>query len=140
MGSGMKRKRKGNLLDFMSIAITILAMSIMVMAYLECTNLLMKKLEISQISRSYILKMETEGYLSTSNKVNLLKELQDVGLSEIDLSGTTMQPVSYGEAIYLQVKGKISGRIMGTVDEIWEEGFLPMQFVVEEQKMSTAKN
>lgn len=136
----MTRKGKGNVLDFLSIMITILAMSIMVMAYLECTDLMLKKLEIGQISRKYILKMETEGYLKEPDRVSLLKELKNVGMSGIDLAGTTLQPVTYGDAIYLKIQGNISGRVIGTSDEIWRSGFEGAVFYVEEEKMSTAKN
>lgn len=134
------KKSKGNVLDFLTIIITILAMSIIVMAYLECTSLMMKKLEVSQISRKYILKMETEGYLSAQNKTNLLKELQDMGVSGIDISGTTLQPVTYGDAIYLKIRGTINGRVIGTLNEMWSDGFISKQFTVEELRMSTAKN
>lgn len=136
----MTGKSRGNVLDFLSIMITILAMSIMVMAYLECTDLMMKKLEIGQISRKYILKMETEGYLKEPDKASLLKELKDVGMSGIDLSGTTLQPVTYGEAIYLKIQGNIAGKVIGASDEMWRSGFGSAVFRVEEKKMSTAKN
>ncbi len=136
----MVGKSKGNVLDFLSIMITILAMSIMVMAYLECTDLMLKKLEIGQISRKYILKMETEGYLKESDKVSLLRELKEAGMSGIDLSGTTLQPVTYGDAIYLKIQGDIAGKVIETSDEMWRSGFGSAVFRVEEEKMSTAKN
>lgn len=136
----MCRKSKGNVLDFVTILITILAMSIIVMAYLECTNLLMKKLEVSQICRKYILKMETEGYLAEQTKEAMLKELQEAGVSGVDISGTTLHPVSYGDAVFLKIRGTIEGRIVGTTDELWKNGFISTVFTVEEEKMSTAKN
>lgn len=136
----MRRKSKGNILDFVSIMITILAMSILVMAYLECTNLLMKKMEIGQISRKYILKMETDGYLTEQLKGEMLQELSGAGLRGIDLSGTTLQPVTYGDAVFLKIKGSVTGRILGDVNEIWSSGFKEGLFTVEEERMSTAKN
>lgn len=136
----MKRKSKGNILDFVSIMITILAMSVMVMAYLECTNLLMKKMEVGQISRKYILKMETDGYLTEQSKGEMLQELTAVGLRGIDLSGTTLLPVSYGDAVFLKIKGSVTGRVLGDANEIWSSGFKEGVFTVEEERMSTAKN
>lgn len=136
----MKSKSKGNILDFVSIMITILAMSIMVMAYLECTNLLMKKMEIGQISRKYILKMETDGYLTEQLKGEMLQELYRAGLRGIDLSGTTLHPVTYGDAVFLKIKGSVAGRILGNVNEMWNSGFKEGLFTVEEERMSTAKN
>lgn len=126
-------------MDLVTIGITVLAMSVVVMVYLECSGLMMKKLEVSQISRKYILKMETEGYLSQENKNNLLGELQAAGVSEPDLTGTTLQPVAYGDTILLKIKGKVVTRTIGG-EEIWNEGFKRSQIPVEEIRMSTAKN
>lgn len=136
----MGRKSKANVMDMVTIGITILAMSIVVTAYLECTNLMLKKLEISQLSRQYILKMETEGYLNESSKQSLLQELQALGVQNIDLSGTTLQPVSYGETILLKIKGTVSVRTIGEGEEMWNGGFLEGSTSVEETRMSTAKN
>lgn len=136
----MVNKSKGNILDFLSILLMILAMSVVVTAYLECTNLMLKKLEIGQISRKYILKMESDGYLKEPEKENLLQELKSAGVSGIDISGTTLQPVTYGEAIYLRIEGNIEGRVLKTSEEMWKEGFVNGIFHVEEERMSTAKN
>ncbi len=133
-------KKRGNVLDFLTILITILAMSVLISAFLECTNLMIRKLEISQISRKYILKMETEGYLTEAAKGELLRELEKAGLRQIDISGTTLHPVAYGEPIYLKIKGNIQGRLVETEDEIWNKGFVSTIFRVEEEKVSTAKN
>lgn len=136
----MAGKSKGNILDFLSILLMILAMSIVVTAYLECTNLMMKKLEIGQISRKYILKMESEGYLKESEKERLLQELKNVGMSGISIVGTTLQPVPYGEAVYLKIEGTVEGRVLKASEEMWKEGFVNDIFHVEEERMSTAKN
>lgn len=126
-------------MDLVTIGITVLAMSIVVMVYLECSGLMMKKLEVSQVSRKYILKMETEGYLSGENKNNLLQELRAMGVLEPDLTGTTLQPVAYGDTILLKIKGKIVTRTIKE-EELWNGGFGSSQISVEEVRMSTAKN
>ena len=134
------KKEQGNVLDFLTILLTIIAMSVLVTVYLECTNLMMKKLEVGQISRKYILKMETEGYLTESAKNSLLAELQQAGVRSVDISGTTMLPVVYGDTIVLKIRGSIEGRVVGTGDDLWKKGFVSDIFAVEEEKMSTAKN
>lgn len=136
----MTGKSKGSILDFLSILLMILGMSIVVMAYLECTNLMMKKLEIGQISRKYILKMESDGYLKEPEKESLLQELKNAGMSGIDISGTTLQPVAYGEEVYLKIEGTVEGKVLKTSEEMWREGFEKGIFHVEEERMSTAKN
>ncbi len=127
-------------MDFLTILITITAMSFLVTVYLECTNLMIRKVEIGQISRKYILKMETDGYLTEPTKNELVRELREAGLQQIDISGTTLHPVSYGDAIYLKVKGNIQGRLVEVGDEMWDKGFVSALFKVEEEKVSTAKN
>lgn len=134
------KKNQGNIMDFLTILITITAMSFLVTVYLECTNLMIRKVEIGQISRKYILKMETDGYLTEPTKNELVRELREAGLQQIDISGTTLHPVSYGDAIYLKVKGNIQGRLVEVGDEMWDKGFVSALFKVEEEKVSTAKN
>lgn len=136
----MGKKSEGNVMNLVTIGITILAMSIVVSAYLECTGLMLKKLEISQISRKYILVMETEGYLSEQHKQMLIQELQALEVQNIDLSGTTLQPVSYGETILLKIKGTISAKVLKDSEELWEGGFGTRNAIVEEYRSSTAKN
>lgn len=127
-------------MDLLTILLTIAAMSILVAAFLECTNLLIKKQEVGQISRKYILKMETDGYLTEGTKNALLQELQQAGVCSVDISGTTLAPVTYGDAIVLKIQGTIEGRIMESGNELWSKGFVAKTFKVEEERMSTAKN
>lgn len=136
----MGRKSKGNVMDLVTIGITILAMSIVVMAYLECSGLMMKKMEISQVSRKYILKMETLGYLNEQNKQAMIAELTNLGMQGIDISGSTLQQVPYGETIVLRIVGTIGGRTIEDTKGVWDVGFVSKQFQVEELRASTAKN
>lgn len=133
-------KRQGNIMDFLTVLLTIVAMSILVTVYLECTGLLLKKQEVGQISRKYILKMETEGYLTEATRNALLQELQQAGVRSVDISGTTLAPVMYGDTIILKIRGTLEGRIVETGDEMWTRGFTAQAFTVEEERMSTAKN
>lgn len=136
----MGRKSKGNVMDLVTIGITILAMSIVVMAYLECSGLMMKKLEISQVSRRYILKMETLGYLNEQDRQEMIAELTNLGMQGIDISGSTLQQVQYGDTIVLRIKGTIGARTIENAKGVWDAGFVAKQFMVEEFRASTAKN
>lgn len=126
-------------MDLVTIGMTILAMSIVVMVYLECTQLVMMKLKVSQLSRRYILKMETQGYLPADQVIGLLQELQEMGVTGIDITGTTLQPVAYGDAIYLKIKGSITGKMLEKKGDIWNGGFQTGKYTVEEFRVSTAK-
>ena len=126
-------------MDFMTIGITILAMAIVWMAYLGMAELLMTKIEVSQVARKYLLRMETVGYLEEADRTELVKELSQLGVSKVNLSGTTMQPVPYGEPIYLKVHGTMQGMALEE-ERIWSDGFSRKDYTVGRELVSTAKN
>lgn len=126
-------------MDMVTIGITILAMTIVVMVYLECTELMLKKLDVSQVSRKYILKMETEGYLSQENKAQMLIELEELGLQNVDVSGTTLYPVDYGDTITLKIKGGFKRNLLAREEDLWDGGFGIHWVPLDEVRMSTAK-
>ncbi len=117
------RKQRGSVGDILAAAVCILAMSVVLFAFLDCVGLIHQKLEVSQLARKYILKMETMGCLTASEKIKLDSELAEMGVTEIDLSGTTLDMTGYGESITLHIQGKLKG----------EYGF-------EEKRVSTAKH
>lgn len=126
-------------MDFTTIGITILAMAIVWMAHLGMAELVLTKIEVSQVARKYMLRMETIGYLTGEEKANLTEELSRLGMEKINFTGTTMQPVGYGEDIYLCLKGTVQG-ISLDKERIWKSGFTKEEFVVARELMSTAKN
>lgn len=136
----MRGKREGSVLDFLSVCICILAMSIVVTAYFYCSDLLLRKGQISQVVRCYILKMETVGCLTEEDKNRMLAELQDIGLQGIDLAGSTTTPVEYGDSVILHIQGKLKGRIWGDEHDLFRSIFTVREMPVEEMRMSTAKH
>lgn len=136
----MARKREGSTLDFLSVCICILAMSIVVTAYFYCSDLLLRKGQVSQVARCYILKMETMGCLTEGDKNRMLAELQNIGLQGIDLTGSTMNPVEYGDSVILHIRGKIRGKMWGENHDLFQSIFTVREVPVEEMRMSTAKH
>ena len=51
------KKEKGNILDFVTVGITLLAIAILAMAVFHSMSLMQRKLQISQVARRYILAM-----------------------------------------------------------------------------------
>lgn len=135
----MKKKSPANVMNLVTIGMAILAVSIVVMVYLQCTELMLLKLEVSQVSRKYILKMETEGYLTYENQNQLLLELKALGIKNIELSGTTLYPVAYGDTIVLRIKGNIPANMIKQ-DEVWNGKTEVRLLELEEKRVSTAKN
>ena len=63
--------------------------------------------QINQIARAYMLEMETSGYLSNSGMNSLKIALEQEGLTDVKLEGTTTLPVGYGERVQLIVEGNM---------------------------------
>ena len=140
MDRKMTGKNSGNIMDFLSVGIALLAITIIVMASFYSMGLMLRKLEISQVARKYILVMETRGYMTEEVRQQLLEELQGIGLAQIDLSGTTSQPVPYGDTIMLKIRGRVNGNVLEMEENMWSAGFRTQNYYVEEIRMSTAKN
>ncbi len=135
----MRGKREGSVLDFLPVCICILAMSIVVTAYFYCSELLLKKGQISQVARCYILKMETVGYLTEGDRSRMLEELHTIGLGGIDLTGSTVNPVEYGDSVILHIRGNLQGKFWGGEHDLFHSVFMAREVPVEETRLSTAK-
>lgn len=107
----------------MATGVFVLAMTVLMLAFLDDIRLIRQQSEVTQIARKYILKMETEGGLSGTDRSSLVNELKEQGLTEINLSGTTFSSAAYGQTIVLQIRGKLGD-----------------QYEITEKRVSTAKN
>ncbi|MCM1185187.1 MAG: hypothetical protein NC251_07130 [Lachnoclostridium sp.] len=116
-------KSRGNIGDILSMGFCILAMTIVMGAYLDNVEVIWQKSHIGQIARNYILKMETEGGMTPEDEIMLIQELDALGITDIDLSGTTFGETKYGERVSLNIRGKLKGG-----------------YEFEESRVSTAKN
>ena len=116
-------KSEGNIGNILTTGLCILAMTVVVLSYMESVELIRQKTETGQLARKYILRMETVGYLTGEDRTVLTGELMDMGITDIDYSGTTMGEVGFGSPITLHISGKLKG----------EYGFV-------EHRVSTAKN
>ena len=116
------KTEKGNIGDLMSAGICMLLLTVLLVAYMDSVRLADEKMEINQIARKYILRMETVGMLTESDRLLLCRELEAAGASDISLEGTTLERAGYGEEVLLKIKGK-----------------LRKVYDFEEKRMSTAK-
>ncbi len=104
------KKEAGSIGEFMAAGISLLALTAILAAYLNSVQIINEKSEIDQIARKYILRMETVGTLTGADQILLVRELEEAGASEISLEGTTFERAGYGEAIVLEIRGKLRGR------------------------------
>lgn len=125
-------------MDLVVGMITVLAIVVIVTVSFSYTELMLKKMEISQVARQYILLMETKGYMDNIAEQQLYKDLQKIGLENIELTGTTKQSVQYGDMIMLCISGELRGNTLE--NDFWSNGFMEKRYHVEEKRVSTAKN
>nr|WP_318685791.1 hypothetical protein [uncultured Acetatifactor sp.] len=116
-------REKGNIVNLIAAGICVIAMTAVMAVYLECIFLVRQKSQVSQLARKYILKMETTGCLTANDRTELVLELERLGVTQVDLTGTTMDAANYSEPISLEISGKIKG-----------------EFPFEEKRVSTSKN
>ena len=116
-------KQKGSIADIMSTCICVLAMSVLLLFFLQWVEVIQQKQAVSQLARKYILRMETTGCLGATDRTLLETELLSSGVTETCLEGTSMNMVGYGEPITLLIRGRLKGG-----------------FAFEEKRVSTAKN
>jgi len=116
-------QERGNVGSFMATTLCLLAMTVVMLFYMDNVQLIQQKTDVSQLARKYILRMETVGYLTSADRSMLTGELQAIGVTGVSYEGTTEETVGYGEPICLQIKGKLRG-----------------QYEFTEKRVSTAKN
>lgn len=122
-GNRLKKREQGSIGDLLGAGLCILAMLTIMMSFLNNMELIQKKAQTAQIARKYMLRMETCGYLEPEKEHDLTKELEQLGITNLSLEGTTKQAVTYGDIITLKIVGKLKGG-----------------YDIVEEKVSTAKN
>ena len=115
-------KNDGSVGDVMPMCIFVICIAFVMISFADCVRLINVKSSVSQISRQYILKMETYGYLTDGDRDGLVDSLAETGLRNISLAGTDMSEVGYGNEIKLYISGST------------EEGY-----EIREYRTSTAK-
>lgn len=106
----MKRRQfkvRGSIINVFSGILVIIAAATLAVAWMYMAQLADYKTDIKQIARGYGLKMETIGYLTPELKALLIRDLQEYGMENIDLTGTSFAPVGYGQDIVLAISGKL---------------------------------
>ena len=134
------KKDQGNMMSIFPAIFTIIAVAVMLVFYVGWMANVTKKDEVRQIGREYILAMEAEGRLTSTMETSLRTELTSKGLRNIDLSGTTMTDVGYGNEIFLCIKGDLEIDTYSTAANSFQllqnTGSIPIEFTLE----STAKH
>lgn len=78
----------------------IFTLVVLITSFSEFSNVKQRQ-ALYMTTREYLLKMETKGYLTVADRTDLIYDLGTEGLTEVDLTGTTLSQVPYGSTICL---------------------------------------
>lgn len=134
----LKKKKEASIMENMIVMLlnTIVVCAFLVIIFGAFAGI-SDKWGMRQVAREYTLIMETEGYLSSADQANLIRELESYGLYNISLSGTTTGEVDYGERIYLNITGTYDDNILAFASGISKVTEHPSQITIKRQ--TTAK-
>ena len=102
---GTLKKSRGSIGDVMPMGLFVICMAVVFVSFADCVRVVNVKSSVSQISKRYILRMETVGYLDQADRDTLLNELRSAGLCEISLGNTDTAEVGYGNPVKLEIRG-----------------------------------
>lgn len=99
-------KKQGSVGIAIMSLIAILSISVVFVFFISNIVPIKKSTDAEAIARKYMLKMEQNGYLAPDNKTAMISDFNDIGINNIDISGTTLNQVNYGEDVYLHINYK----------------------------------
>lgn len=132
------KKKKGSVAKFGIPLFTMIAIFSIIVMFITYLNDLDKKDSVSIIAREYLLKMETVGYLNSTDEAELYKDLEELGVKNISIQGTTRSKVGYGKKITLSIKGEMEITNY-TIENMFKITNTPKVIPINELKSSTAK-
>ena len=134
----LKKKKEASIVENMLVMLLeLVVVSAFLVIIFGAFSGISDKWGMRQVAREYMLLMETEGYLSSSDRVALIEELEEYGLYNISLSGTTTSRQEYGSRIYLCITGTYDDNILAYAGGLSKVTENPVTITI--NKQSTAK-
>ena len=81
------KKDQGNLMNLFAPVLTIMALAVILVFFSGWMANISARDNVYQLSRRYILQMETEGCLNSTLEGRLRSDLADAGMRNISLAG-----------------------------------------------------
>lgn len=100
------KKKDGSADTVIMSLMAILVISFVAVYFISNVVPIKKSTDAEVIARKYMLKMEQTGYLTPDNESAMINDFNNIGISNIDISGTTLTQVNYGEDVYLHISYK----------------------------------
>ncbi|MCR3759370.1 hypothetical protein KYB31_10265 [Clostridium felsineum] len=130
----LKQKSEGGIEVVVATLIALISIAFLMVYCISNMIPVINKYKAETIIRKYMLKQEQEGYLTTSNTAAMESELESIGINNIDISGTTLSPVDYGDDVSIDINYKDSVKRLTIID-----GIIPT-FSNEEKNISIEKS
>lgn len=103
-------KKEGVINNIIPLLLAILVCTALSFMTINWTSQMTERRDIDSVLRTYILRMESRGYLSEEDKTSMIQELTDLGVTNITFGNTNiglLNRIPYGEKICLEVYGKV---------------------------------
>jgi hypothetical protein len=97
------KKARGDVSQYLATLIGVLVILAISLAAVNYMGVTVKYITANQIARKYMLRIESDGYLSPANQDRLVNELTETGLSSVNLQGTTVSAVGNGGDVFLTI-------------------------------------
>lgn len=133
----MKKKQASIIENMLVMLLELIVVCAFLVVIFGAFSGISDKWGMRQVAREYILIMETEGYLSSTDQGNMIAELEGYGLYNISLAGTTTSEVSYGQRIYLCISGTYNENVLSFAGGLSKVIDNPVQITINRQ--TTAK-
>ena len=135
----LQRKDKGILDQFLPALVTIVFLAILWVGSMVSAAGIDRSSDIHLVARKYMLRMETDGYLTEENRNLLLGELHALDMTDIDLTGSSFTDVGYGNTVELVIRGMVTLKSIEFTD-FASSIMTERQTEVAIHKISVAKN
>ncbi|KHD38172.1 hypothetical protein NL50_01300 [Clostridium acetobutylicum] len=139
MYSIINKRKAGGVQIVVATLLGVLIMSSVFIYFISNMIPINNSYKAETIARKYMFKIEQDGYLKEDNAQIMKKEFSSIGIEDIDISGTTLNPVDYGSDVYLKVSYKENVKKV-TVSSGIMPVFSNEKKTVVIEKSSTSKN
>lgn len=113
------KKKKGSYISTLVVVFLIMVPIVAIVGtYLNSNKDSVVISKIDKVVNEYMLRMESVGYLDSLNEDSIISELNAIGIENVSLNGSTKVKGSYGDRIYLKVKGEYSMKALEIKDDL----------------------
>ncbi len=110
------KKKDGRVDKQVSLTLSMMVMSIMLIMMSNTFNDMEAKNNIEHVGRNYMLRIESNGYLDKEDERGMIGELQALGVTNINTTGTTKSKLGYGKQCNLNVNGKYNLTVLDVIN------------------------